>query len=656
MKIFAKWKNYGLISNLAAIIVLAAAAVLKKWELFGSLLACVIVFDLVFTGLWSSIRKYGIRTEFDISRVLGRDAKEALTFGNVGILIYDDDYMVTWASGYFKDRGLDLEHKKLTSWVPSIKELFDGQVDTITAKSKGQVYEISKKSDSQVLFVKNITMEFKLKKQVTSHQVVIGLLQLDNYLEYQNYENEEMIENINAHLRAPLITWAKQHDMLVRRLRSDRFLVVLDYKIFQKIQAENFSILQLIKDEADKLDVSITLSMAFAYGTDDFTALDNMVNELIELAQSRGGDQTAIRKFGGSVTFVGGNSELSTQRSKVRVRIMAQSIQEAVRESDKVYIAGHVNTDFDCMGAAIAMANWVKTLNKQAYIVLKDVPWDLQLQQTMNEYKSELGCRLNFISAAEAKEHFNKKKDLLVMVDHSVPSISSAQALLAEAERVVVIDHHRRSENFVNHPLLTYIESSASSTCELLVELLQNTPKHVPIYEADATIMYLGVLVDTNRFKMHTSARTFETVAQLRSWGANAQVAEKALCEDLALFQKKNEMVSSGKLYNDKYMICTSEKPVSRTIMSQVSDAMLRIKGAQASFTIAPDVANPSQIAISARSDGSFNVQKIMEQMQGGGHFAAAATCIKDKSLQEIEKWLESLLDQGEVNNESHTA
>lgn len=655
MKNFTKWRDYVYVLLLLSMVAMGVLVALRRWEFLGLFALFTLFYTLLFFGFWQAVHKFGVRTEFDLTRVLGKDAKEALKFGGVGMLVYDDNYVVTWTSAYFKDHHIDIENKKVTAWIPAIKQLFDAGIDTVTGKSNGQVYEISRKPDAQILFVKDVTEVTELKEEIAGSQVVFGLMQLDNYIEYQSYENEEIIENINTHLRAPLITWAKDYGMFVRRLRSDRILIVLNQKIFEKVKADNFSILQLVKDEANKLDVSITLSMAFAYGTSDFVQLDHMVNELMELAQSRGGDQAAIRRAGSQVIFIGGNSELSTQRSKVRVRIMAQSIQEAIKESDKVFITGHVNSDFDCMGAAISMAAWCKALNRFAYIVLKDVPRDKQLQQVLDHYDPALKERVRFITPAEAKEKLNKDKDLVIMVDHSVPQISSGQSFLNEAQRILVIDHHRRNDKFVEHPMLTYIESSASSTCELMVELLQNTPNHVPIYEADATIMYLGVLVDTNRFKMHTSARTFETVAQLRNWGANAQMAEKALCEDLDQFKLKNELVAKGKMYDDRFMICLSHHPLSRTLMSQVSDAMLKIKGAQASFTIAPNEYMPERIAISARSDGSFNVQKIMEKMHGGGHFSAAALERADTTVEELTRELLEVLRE-ELKNENHSA
>jgi c-di-AMP phosphodiesterase-like protein len=244
---------------------------------------------------------------------------------------------------------------------------------------------------------------------------------------------------------------------------------------------------------------------------------------------------------------------------------------------------------------------------------------------------------------------------LLILADHSIPEISSASGIVSQAQRILVIDHHRRSPQFVDHPMLTYVESQASSTCELVTELLQNTPRHVPIYEAEATIMYLGLLVDTNRFKMHTGARTFETADTLRAWGANIAQTEKSLQEDIEQLQAKAALISSAQVYMDKYMLSISQHPLGRTMLSQTADALLQIKGTDAAFAIAPDAANPDVICVSARSNSSCNVQKIMEKMDGGGHFSAAAAQCPDTSVQAVAAKLKTVLKE-EEEHESHSS
>ena len=292
------------VSQMALVIVIAAILIWIVLEIIsiingyyfsaGFLLLLVLVFGIPLLGFIKDINDYGVKTEVDISRVLGKDAKEALSFGGVGILTYNNEYIVTWASDYFTQKGIDLVNKKLTSWIEKIRVLFDEDVDVIRAKYQDTVYEITRKQDSQLLFVKDITQLDALEREANENRLVVGLVQLDNYMEYQSYENEELMAHINTQLRSPIVSWAQDNGIMIRRLRSDRFILVLNQEIFRKVRQQNFSILQIIKDKANNIGVSITLSMSFAYGTNDFKILDTTINELIELAQSRGGDQAAI--------------------------------------------------------------------------------------------------------------------------------------------------------------------------------------------------------------------------------------------------------------------------------------------------------------------------------------------------------------------------
>lgn len=647
MKHFAKWRDMFIVFATIISVIAVYALLQRRW--MDALIFILVLGGVswLFLGLWRSVKKQGVETGVEISKILGRDAKDALTFGRIGIITYNDEYVATWVSGYFRELGLDLLNCKLCAWMPDLKPLMDGNVDVLQGSADGQVFEVSKRHGAQVLYFRNITEIVKLRTQLCNEGVVVGLLTLDNYQEYQSYENEEILSEINTHLRTPLITWARNEKIFIRRVRSDRFLILMDTEILNRLRKDNFSILQKVKDIATHMDISITLSMVLVYGTSDFAALDTMLNELLELVLSRGGDQVAIRNAAGKIEFIGGNSEKSTVRSKVRVSIMTNTIQDLIKDSRKVFILGHQNSDYDCMGAALAMENWCRALGREAFVVLRDVSRDRQLQETMDHYHSAIFERHTFITEEDALRLADPDEDLVIMVDHGVPAISSGRRLIEKCKRVLVIDHHRRGEGFVNSPTLTYVESKASSTCELVTELLETTAVPVPIFEAEATIMYLGILVDTNRFKTHTSQRTFQAAGTLRLWGASAQVAEKALQEDLAHFRERAELISQARPYLGRFMIAALKEPVDRTMMSQVSDALLQIKGCQASFTIARNSAN-GKVAISARSDGSFNVQKVMEKLSGGGHFTAAAAEFTDLNVEEAQKALKEILDQEE--------
>lgn len=647
MKRYWKWMVAFCILLVMAISATVYTAIIGEWIVFAMLLVLCLFYGVLFISFWLRLRKKGIQTNMEIGRVLGREAKDALTIGEIGLITYNDEYVATWISDYLRQFMPDLVNKKLTCFLPDIKELFQSNIDSIQGEYKGHIFEVIHKDGGQVLYVRNITELARCRRMVEQNSVVLGVLTLDNYSEYLSYDNEELLNEINTRIRTPLISWARENKILMRRMRSDRYLLVLDSAILDSMRKQNFPILQKIKDEAARADLSITLSAAFASDQENFMEMDRVLTELTELVQSRGGDQIAIKHADEPVQYIGGNSEQASQRSKVRVRIVGSSIQDVLRDSQKVFVLGHVNTDYDAMGAALAANNWARILGKETYIVLKDVPRDRQLQATMDEYVKSLNERARFITPGQALEMMDPLRDLVIMVDHSNPAISSGEELLKKDVRKIVIDHHRRSDQGLENVLVGYIESKASSTCELMTELLESLPMSVPIYEMEATIMYLGIVVDTGRFKQHTSERTFQAAARLRAWGANAEVAEKALQVDYTDYRRRAQMIERAKVYHQKYLIDVLDEPVSRTMLSTISDSLLSFKGCQAAFTIGINQ-NNGNVAVSARSDGTVNVQKIMEKMNGGGHFSAAALERENTTVQEVAAELQSLLDQEE--------
>lgn len=583
--------------------------------------------------------------DIDISRILGNDAKDALSFGEVGIITYDENYSATWINEFLVERGIAIIGKKLTAWIPEINELFQGDVDSIEANTGEFIYKITRKENSQVLYVRDVSEFSLLSKRYQQEATVCGLLQLDNYMELQQYEDEQTMASINTNLRQPLLDWAKKYGMLVRRLRSDRFLVILDESIYAEIVRDRFSILNEIRSAAEEIDISITLSMSFARGTNDYRLLDQMVNDLLELAQSRGGDQAAVKRYGENVRYFGGNSEAKEKRSKVRVRVMAQAVKEAIMEADQVYILGHREMDFDCMGAALGMSRLCNAYDIKTHIVAKSGGIEAQLKEALHGFQDKLLARHDFISDEEAAQKI-KSNDLVIIVDHNSPDQCGAPLTLAKAEKVMIVDHHRRGESFIDNPLLVYIESSASSVSELITEFFPYQSNKVVLSDEEATLMYLGILVDTNRFKMRTGSRTFEAAAYLRKIGVDPIAAENLLKESFDDFEEKTHVMKFAKRYQESMIIAAVDngRILSRTLLSQVADSLLNIKGIEASFVIA----NTAEgiVGVSSRSKGVINVQVIMEAMHGGGHFSAAALQRDHSSVVEIEKELKAAIDR----------
>lgn len=617
---------------------------------------------LIIVWVVMRFQKDKIAKDLDISRILGHDAKDALVFGEVGIITYDEQYNATWINDFLEGRQINIVGKKLTSWIPEISELFSGAVDEIKAKDgEGQyIYEITRKENGQVLYVRDITKLETITQRFKEDGVVAGLLQLDNYMEIQQYEDEGTMATINTQLRQPLIEWAGKYGMFIRRLRSDRFLVILNEAIFANVVRDKFNILNTIRKNAEEIDVSITLSMSFARGTDDFQLLDSMVNDLLELAQSRGGDQAAVKKYGESVKYYGGNSEAREKRSKVRVRVMSQAIKEAIMEAKRVFIIGHSTMDFDCMGSALCMSRLVTAYGKECYVVSLSGGIEYQLSEALEEFADKLEGRHRFISDADASKMI-EDDDLLIAVDHHNPKQSGAPLTLNQANRIIVIDHHRRSEDFIGNPLLVYVESSASSVCELATEFLPYQNNKVDISEEEATLMYVGILVDTNRFKMRTGSRTFEAAAYLKNLGVDPILAENMLKENFDDFEAKTSIMKYAQKYAGNMIIAAvdNRKTVNRTLMSQAADSLLNIKGIEASFVIGN--IEDGRVAVSARSKGVVNVQIIMEKMNGGGHFSAAALQRDKTTVKEVRDELQSMIDEylkeqeEEVDDESNS-
>ncbi|MGN1343042.1 MAG: DHH family phosphoesterase, partial [Traorella sp.] len=351
-----------------------------------------------------------------------------------------------------------------------------------------------------------------------------------------------------------------------------------------------------------------------------------------------------------------GNSEATEKKSRVRVRVMAKAIYDSLKEANSVFVVGHKNMDFDCMGANLLLSRIASGYDKKVYIVSESGGIEPQCDEAMHLFANELKVRHNFINDIEAAKLI-KKDDLVFAADFHNPNHCNAPLTLEKASKVILIDHHRRSDQFVDNPLLVYLETSASSVCELVTEFVPYLSRSVTISPQEATIAYLGILIDTNRFKARTGSRTFEACATLRKLGVDPNEAEDLVKEGIHEFEEKNTIMRYEKVIFGNMMIAPVVKKeiVTRTAMSKCADMMLSIKGIEASYVIA--YTSDTTVSVSARSKGNVNVQKIMEMMNGGGHFSAAALARENVSVEDIEKELMVTIEKimkEEMDNESN--
>lgn len=615
----------------------------------------LIDFFLLYLLVYINRKTYSSRVT-SVSDILGKDAEEAFLFGDVGLVTYNEENEITWMSELFETRKIEYVGEKLTTWLPELADVVKGEVSEVEILYRQRKYDITRFDNNRILFFKDITDFSTLKEVNENKQIVLGVIHLDNYDETTQYEEDQRVLYINSHIRQPVLDWARDNGIVLRRLRSNRFFLILNEEIYKKLVADHFSILGYIRKVSVDYDVAITLSMSFARKSSDLLELEELVNSGLELAQGRGGDQIVVKTKGEEDRFIGGGSEALEKRSKVRVRVMAQTIKDRVEKSKNVIIVGHKKADFDCIGSAIGVSRIIQSIKTDVSIVLEDNEIEEKLYGAIHKYYGVLRSKHRFVNIETALSMINKQT-LVIMVDHHSLSQCMAPAIVKKAKQIMVIDHHRRHGDFEFKPILSYIEPSASSASELVTELFAYQTPAIDLSDEESTLMYTGILIDTNRFRNRSGSRTFEAVSILRMMGADPLEADSLLKDNYEDFEIKAQLMSRASI-NEYQMAITiyDEKPIQRSIMSQVADTLLNINGVSASFVVGK--VDQNNLAISARSNGKVNVQRIMEKMGGGGHFSAAAMQVENTTKEALESQLNETIKQyvEEVykENESH--
>ncbi len=632
------------------------AVLLACFFWWGDLLIFVILAFLLANGILVAVLLFNYQRDLrqrvmSVSQILGREGQQALQLGKLGLMTYDDDYQITWVSELFEKHS-NFVSQRVTKVVPQLRNLFSGDEDEITVDFNDRKYRVLRKEDAQILYWQDITEIVNINREYQENKPVVGIIHMDNYNDSVANEDEQIIASINANLRQPIAEWAKNKNIMIRRLRSDRFILVMSEKKYLEIEEDHFSIMDYVRKQAQGLNVDITLSMAFARGSSDFRILDDMANDLLELAQSRGGDQVVMRIYRKEVKYFGGVSEAAEKTSKVKARVMARTIRELIEKSAQIFIIGHWDIDFDCMGSMLALSKIAQLYSSEVYVITEKVSIDRQLDNALFRYFDTIADKHHFISEEEALS-INNRDSLAICVDHHHLGLCSAPELVNAVKRLIIIDHHRRGESFFVNPTLVYVEPSASSSSELVIELLEYQAKTVDLEPFESTLMLTGVIVDTNHFRLRSGRRTFEAAGLIKAKGADSAEAESFLKEDFTNFESKSQIYSYCRLYNDNIIVAAvDEKQIfSRSIIAQAANELLDIKNIEAAFVLAK--AENNMAVVSARSKGRINVQVILERMDGGGHFSAAGLQRENAKINDLSEELYGILR--EEKNESNT-
>lgn len=620
--------------------------------LFGAVLAL--------SGAYFSLRRVTEDTSeyiSDLSYRIKRGEQDALIKMPIGILFYDKEYFIEWINPYMQryfDKQ-DVLGKPLKEVDPELFESLQneqGQGKATEIKLHGRSYNLMIQKDIHALYLTDVTKYVEIRKRYEDSRLVIGQIFLDNYDEVTSSMNDKDISNLGNFVTNALSDWAKEFGIYLKRVDEDHFFILTYAKTLSVLEKEKFKILDEVREWTSKQNSPITLSIGIAYGAEDLTKLAKISQNNLDLALGRGGDQVVVKADDDQARFYGGKTNPMEKRTRVRARMISQALTELMNQADQIFVMGHDNPDMDSLGACLGVRRIAAMNGKQCWIVLDQEKLHSDIQKLLEELEQYPNIKGSIITPEDALEKATKNS-LLIMVDHSKPSISIAPKLYERlANRVMVIDHHRRGEEFPDNPILVYIEPYASSTCELITELFEYQSKDSePINKLEATAMLTGIIIDTQSFAIRTGTRTFDAASYLRSVGADLAMARHFMKESVTSYMERNHLVELTDFDGQGHAICCGEEnhQYDPVIAAQVADSLLNVSGVEASFVITRR--SSELIGVSARSNGRENVQVIMEEMGGGGHLSNAATQIKDKTVAQVKEQLLAILKEQSENN-----
>jgi cyclic-di-AMP phosphodiesterase len=573
--------------------------------------------------------------------------EEALMEMPIGIMLFNDDYYIEWTNPFLtsffqEDRlvGRSL-YDVADILIPLIKQEVDTEIITLHERKLRVIH----KREERLLYFFDVTEQTEIEKLYRDERTVIGIIFLDNYDELTQGMDDQAKSSINNLVTALLNNWARENGVFLKRISSERFIAVFNEHILQLLEKGKFTVLDEIREKTSKQNIPLTLSIGVGTGVSSLPELGTLAQSSLDLALGRGGDQVAIKKVNGKVKFFGGKTNPVEKRTRVRARVISHALKELITASDKVIIMGHKNPDMDAIGASIGIFKVAEMNEREGFIVFDANQIEASVGRLMQEIKQKEALYARMITPELALE-VATDRTLLVIVDTHKPSLVIEEKLLAKIDNVVVIDHHRRGEDFIENPLLVYMEPYASSTAELVTELLEYQPKRGKIDMLEATALLAGIIVDTKSFTLRTGSRTFEAASYLRAQGADTILVQKFLKEDIHTFIKRSKLIESVYFYQDGLAIAKgSEDSINdQVVLAQTADTLLTMNGVIASFVISKRGDNT--VGISARSLGDINVQIIMEFLNGGGHLTNAATQITDTTVEEAEKSLQQAIDE----------
>lgn len=627
--------------------------------LFGLAMVLLFILTVIFAvyGIYvlaGNTNNYAANLSYRIKR----GEQEAMIKMPLGIMLYDKDRQIQWINPYLQ---MYLHDKDIIGSSVD-KELAKYIDDAIKSNSKqnkiikwgDRKFEMVVQDDLGVVYLLDITRYANIEEKYKQERLAIGLIFIDNYDELSQAMGDQNLTNMSSYVQTTLSKYAGQFNSYLKRIDEDHFILLTHMHDLAKMEDNKFSILDKVRTESSRKNMPLTLSIGIAFGSESLNEIADQAQSNLDLALGRGGDQVVVKQSGHEARFYGGKSNPMEKRTRVRARMVSQALVELFKGVDHVFVQGHRNPDLDAIGSAIGIVKIARIHGVKASVVLDVDHVNYDVGRLIAKMQAAGIDKDVFISPKDALEAATDES-LLVLTDHSKYSITYDPELYKRLKnRLIIIDHHRRGEEFPENPMLVYIEPYASSTCELVTEMIEYQPQggEGVLTDLEASAMLAGITVDSKEFSLRTGTRTFDAASYLRSIGADTQVVSELLKENIDNYLQRSHLVSTIDMIEPNMALLMGEdnKIYDPIITAQAADTALSLEHVDASFALTRR--SKDVIGISARSMGNVNVQVIMEKLGGGGHLSNAATQIKGVTVEEAKDKLLAAINEYLKENE----
>ncbi|MBC7765454.1 MAG: DHH family phosphoesterase [Hyphomonadaceae bacterium] len=643
--------------NLYTMIIIGLILAIAQYNLVAAASGTVALACLFFVNRKQSHQKTKEMVKYieNLTFHVDTATKDSLLKFPLPMVVLDLEGVVTWYNPPFEEifEGVEIFERALSELVEGVEldkfvnrtELIDFEIPYQGRHYRlfGNFVQTGNTAEDYmiVLYWVDNTELVGLRTTHMAQKNVTAIVMIDNYDELVQGAEDNNRPHLMAEIDRRIGAWLATVGGLLRKYDSDKYLVVMDYHGLEQFKEKKFDILDQIKSIT--LENKIYATLSIGVGINGESPLQNFqsARAAMDIALGRGGDQVVIRD-GEKLIFFGGRSQETEKRTKVKPRVVAYALKQLIMQADQVVIMGHQFMDMDALGAAVGICAGVRAMSKNGYIVVNT--FNPSIEGLLNRLAQKEAYEDTFISSEHAIDLVDEHT-LLVVVDTHRASYTDCPELLKKTTQIVLIDHHRRSAEFIQNAVLTFHEPFASSSSEMVTEMLQYLSEKSNLSALEAEAMYAGIVMDTKNFVIKTGVRTFEAAAYLRQLGVDPRAAKQMMQNNWETFIAKTQTMKDAFILHEQVAvaICPDNVQNARLVVAQVADELLSIAGILASFVLCKD---GNQIVVSARSLGDWNVQVVLEKLGGGGHMTTAGVQLNDVTMEQAVEHLKVVIDE----------